>query len=122
MNLADARTAVAQTLTINAGINVKARQMGSPRALDGWVNLVRVEPADFACSRATLIVVVILGNTLAKAEDNLNELAVPMIDAITNAEEFRAFGVSLEPLGEIAVGTTATPLYALALTLTLEVE
>lgn len=121
MNLTQARQAVADALSAIDGLNFRPHPtVAQPRTGDGWVVVTRLEPADFAATTATLTAVVILGADEAKAEQLVDDLGVPMLAAVTKAPDLNPADASLVQQALVA-GPTGT-LYALALTLTLEVD
>lgn len=118
MSLAEARAAVAAALSTVSGLTVRTRPVATPKVGDGWVVVTRLAPAAFTACAATFTAVVILGADEAAAEGLLETYGVACIDAVTS--RLQAADVSLEAQVLLA-GTTSTPLYAIAVTLTLEV-
>jgi hypothetical protein len=119
MTLAEAREALAAVLSTVEGVDVRARPIGSPVAGDGWVVVQWLVPADFTSCSVTLAAVVVLGADQARADEFLEELAVPLVDAVTSSSLCPA-DVSLEPRTVVA-GQAATPLFVAVITLILEV-
>lgn len=125
--VAQQRAAVAAALNTlgtvdGVAVNVRSHPtVPSPVPGDGWVVAGPVKPADFTACWATLTAVLVLSQDEARAEILYDELAVPMVNAVTQTEGLHTTDVTLDPSFSITTGTSATPLYALALTLTLEV-
>jgi hypothetical protein len=118
--LAEAREAVATALSTVVGVDVRARPWRSAgKPGDGWVNVTRVVPAGFVGAYATLSAVVILSADDVDAEASLDVLATTLMNAVTGSD-LNPADVVLEP-ATVPVGQSATPLYVLVLTLTLEV-
>jgi hypothetical protein len=118
MTVTSARQDVAQTLSGVTNFEVRTRPVLSPRAYDGWVVLSSIRPSDFRNCYATFTVLLILGSDETKAEQIFDENGTRLIDA---AASLNATDITLESQA-LVVGNTATPLYALALTMTLEVS
>lgn len=117
------RTAIAAALTGVGGLTVRTERPVQARALDGWVNVAKVAPSSFATTACdcTFTAVLILGADERHATERVAELSVPVINAVTTGP-LHPDGVSLEPavlpVGDVSPGN----LYALILTLTLEVD
>jgi hypothetical protein len=77
-------------------------------------------PSDFSRSLVTLVVVVVLGADQLAAEELLETWAVDLIDAATTTEDLNVTDVALEPI--TLVVESGTPMHALTLTMTTEVE
>lgn len=122
MDLAAARTALAAALSVVPGATVSARPGRlAPVAGDGWVTLSRLAPGQFFDRHAaTLSAVVTLGPDEVKAEELLDTLAPALLSAAL-ASTLAPADVSLNPQ-LLVIGTTSAPLFALVLTLTIEVE
>lgn len=120
--IAEQRAAVASVVSLAAGMTVKTERPTIPRQGHGWVNLTRVVPSAFsvAACDATFTVVLVLGADERRAVELSATLAVPVINAVTTGA-LHPDGVSVEtallPAGDAAPGD----LFALILTLTLEV-
>lgn len=122
-SIAATRAALAEALTGLGGLTVTTRQPGTVRALDGWVNVgpVRPSPHSVASCDATFTAVLALSADRRVAEDLVDALSVDVLDAVTKGA-LHPDGVSLEP-AEIPAGDVAPgSLFALVLTLTLEVD
>jgi hypothetical protein len=123
MNLDDTRTAIADVLNTVAGLNVRPYAVKTPKPGDGWVNFTRIAPSGFSTTTCdcTYTVVITLGADERHATERAAELSVPVINAVTTGP-LHPDGVSLEPavlpVGDVSPGN----LYALILTLTLEVD
>ena len=122
MDLASARTALAAALSTVSGVTVTARPgRVTSNARDGWVTLSKLAPsAFFDRQSATLSAVVVLGADEVMAEELLDTLAPALLDAAVTSVLAPA-DVFLNPQ-MLVTGTTSAPLYALVLTLTIEVE
>lgn len=120
MTLTTARAAIATALSTVSGLDVRARPIKTPKAGDGWVTITRIVPADFSACLATFTAVVVLGADSAKAEELFESYGVDVIDAVTSST-LNPTDVALEPQA-LVVGDQASPMYVLALTLSLLVE
>ena len=118
-DLATTRQAIAAALNAVEGLNVSARPRTMGRGLDGWVTVGRIEPADFTRSLVTFTAVVLLAPDELAAEQLLEQYAVDAVNAITST--LNAADVAAEPAA-LVVGQASTPMYALTITLTLEVD
>ena len=118
MDLTATRQAIADALNTVPGLNVRTRPMTTAKTNDGWVVVSRVAPAGFTTVLVTFLAVVVLGPDATAAEARLDELAVPILDAILT--ELHAADVTLEPVA-LPVGLNAASMSALTVTLTLEV-
>lgn len=120
--IAEQRAAVASAVSLAAGMSVTTERPTHPRQGSGWVNLTRVVPSSFsvAACDATFTVVLVLGADERKAIELSATLAVPVINAVTQGA-LHPDGVAIEtallPAGDASPGD----LFALILTLTLEV-
>jgi hypothetical protein len=117
MNVAAARVALADALSTVDGVSVQPYTVKTPRVGDGWTTIVRAVPDGFTTTAATLVAFVVLGPDEVAAEKKADALMVPLLDA--------ASGLGGDVLAEsvtVVVGTNSTPLYALTITLTMEVE
>jgi hypothetical protein len=119
VNLTLNRQAVADALNTVAGLNVSARPKTAVRGLDGWVTVGRVTPSTFTLCMATFTAVVLLAADELAAETLIESLTVPCINALTAA--LNTADVSVEP-ATVLVGNQSSPMYALTITLTLEVD
>lgn len=116
------QTALADVLSDAFGGDVRTEPVTSPKALDGWVNIGKVVPGStMTTCDCTFTAVLILGSDARKAAESLRTLPVAIIAAVTTGA-LHPSDVSLEPVtlpaGDVAPGE----LYALVLTLTLEVD
>lgn len=121
--LAQVRTDVAAAVqAVDAALNIRTRPVKNARPNDGWVIVERVAPATYTACEATLTAVVLLGSTAdeTKAEDRFEALAVALVDAVTTGD-LHPSDVRCEP-ATVLVGDPGVPMYALTLTLTLEVD
>lgn len=119
--ITDTRQAIADALSLVPGLSVRTRAVKAPKQNDGWVIVRRVEPATYTACDVTFSAVVILGPDDAAAQDRLDALSVPLVNAVTTGDLHTA-AVSIEPLQLLVGDVTPAPLYALVLTLTLECE
>lgn len=124
-DLAQTRVDVAAAVTAAAAaagitLSVQPRPVRSSRPLDGWVTVGPVTPARFTKCDARLTVVVLLAGDESKAEERFEQLAVPLVDGVTK-DQLHPGDVSCEPV-TIPAGDPPVPTFALALTLTLEVD
>ena len=120
MTLTEAREALADALSGVSGLSVRARPtVKTPKTGDGWVVITRLSPSTFSTCSAVLTAVLILGSDAPKAEELFEQYGTAVIDAVTDA--LNVSDVSLEAQALVA-GNPAAPLYAIALTITLEVD
>lgn len=113
---------LAAALAVVTGGAVRTLPATSPRAGDGWVNIGRVVPGSRVTTcDCTFVAVLVLGSDAARAAEQIRTLPIALIDAVTTGP-FHPDGVTVEPAelpaGDVAPGS----LYALILTLTLEVD
>lgn len=120
--IAEQRAAIAAAVSLAAGMAVATERPTHPRQGSGWVNLTRVAPSalsNVSCD-ATFSVVLVLGADERRAAELSATLAVPLVNAVTQGA-LHPDGVAVEtallPAGDVSPGD----LYALILTLTLEV-
>lgn len=105
---------------VDPALRVKTREVRQAKADDGWVIVRSVTPATYAACDATLVVLVILGADQQRADERFDALAVALVDALTKGV-LHPQDVTAEPV-TVLVGDPAVPMYALTLTLTLEVS
>ncbi len=121
--ISEQRAAVAAAVSLAAGMTVTTERPTHPMQGSGWVNLTRVAPSAFSVTTcdATFAVALVLGADERVAIDLSATLSVPVINAVT-AGALHPDGVFIEtallPAGDASPGD----LYALILTLTLEVD
>lgn len=121
-SITQTQTDLAAALAAVTGGTVRTLPASSPRAGDGWVNISRIVPGSSvqACD-CTFVAILVLGSDAARAAEQIRTLPVALIDAVTTGP-FHPDGVSVEPAelpaGDVAPGS----LFALILTLTLEVD
>lgn len=118
MNLTESRQAIADALS-GAGFRVSPRPVVTSKAMDGWVVIGKLEPSTFGQSLTTFTAVLLLSPDEAAAEQLVEQYAVPCINAVTS--NLNAADVTAEPAA-LAVGQANTPMYALTITLSLEVD
>lgn len=121
MNLADTRQMLADAVTAAAPtLTVKAYPFAQPKPLDGWVVVERLSVASFRAADTRFNVFVILGTDLPSAERHVDTYAPALMAATAG---LLAAGVAVE-VREVPVGAGVSnaPLYALTLSLTLEVD
>lgn len=63
----------------------------------GWTRVTAVQPAGFRTANATLEAYLVLGPDETSAEQQLEDLAVPLLDAASTIDELPGFGFSVEP-------------------------
>lgn len=120
--ITEQQAALMAVLATATGMNVRAERPTVAKAGDGWVNVAKVSPSAFSTTTcdATFTAVLILGADERQAADRVAKLSVPVINAVTTGP-LHPDGVSVEPavlpVGDVSPGA----LYALILTLTLEV-
>lgn len=120
-SLVETRDALAAAVNaVDASLRVKTRTVKTPRADDGWVITGKLTPATYAACDAVLIVLVLLGADETRSQERFDVLAVPLVDALTKGA-LHPQDVTCEPV-TVLVGEPAVPMYALTLTLTLEVD
>ncbi len=118
--ISDQRAAVAAALNAVGGITVTDHPVtNNVRPGDGWVNVTRLAPADFAASAATMQAVVVLSPDPVKADARFDDIGVQLVDAVTGIGGVA--DVSAEPMLLVADGTVPGNLYAIQLTFTVEV-
>lgn len=116
------RVALADAVSHAAGMRVSVDRPTIARQGAGWVNLNRVVPSPFSVATcdATFAVVLTLGSDERRANELASTLSVAVVNAVTTGA-LHPSDVSVEP-AVIPVGdATAGDMYALILTLTLEV-
>lgn len=101
----------------DATLRVRVRSVKTPRPLDGWVIVGRVFPGPYR-TECVYTVLVLLAAEQDKADERFSALAVPLVDALTKGV-LHPSDVAAEPV-TVLVGDA--PMFALALTLTLEVD
>lgn len=121
--LSEARQALADVLSDLPGVGTATPRptTKTPRYGDAWVVMRELAPARFGgvCS-VQLIGVVCLGADKAKAEEHIDALAVPLLNAVTEA--LPAAGVKVEP-GELPLSDSATgSVFVITIVLTTEVS
>lgn len=116
------RALLASVLSGVSGLSVRTERPTQARAGDGWVNVGRVAPGlpTTACD-CTFTVVVVLGSDERRANEMLATLSVPIINAVTQGA-LHPSDVGLEPATLPAGDSTPGDVFALILTLTLEVS
>lgn len=121
--LAETREDIALALNSVPGLNIRPRTFKNQKANDGWIIVNRLETgATFATQTATFTAVILLSADEYKAESRMEELAVPLIEAVTKTDLFRASDVALEPV-VVPVGESPTaPFYALTMNISVEVD
>lgn len=119
MSLATVRQSIADSLNTVSGLNVSARPQVTTKGMDGWVIVARIAPSTFAQSLTTFTAIVLLSADELIAENLVEQLAIPCVNAVTST--LNAADVVAEPV-VVAVGQTATPMYALSITLSMEVD
>lgn len=117
--IAEARQEIADALSAIDTLNVQPKPIRNPRANDGWVIVSRMTPSRFGgVHMATFLVVIMLSADEVTAEARLDELSSDVLNATA---DLNTTDVVLEP-AEVMVGQQSTPLYALTLTLSMEVS
>jgi len=105
------------TLRIRPSSTVK-----HPRPNDGWVIVERIAVGQtYLRFNVTFTVVILLTADEVKAEQRFATLATQLVTAVT-AGALHASEVAAEPVIVLVGETTPAPMYAIALTLTLEVD
>jgi hypothetical protein len=118
--ISERRADVAAALNTIGGITVTDHPVtNNVRPGNGWVNVIRLAPADFTASAATMQAVVILSPDPVKADEMFDDLGVQLVDAVTGLGDVA--DVSAEPMILVADGTVPGNLYAIQLTFLLEV-
>ena len=104
------------------GFTVSTEPLVQARAGAGWVNIGRVVPGStMTTADCTFTVVVVLGADQRKAAELLRSLPVPLLNAVTTGA-LHPDDVAIEPVTLPAGDVSPADLYALVLTLTLEVD
>lgn len=125
MNLTDARMAVAEALNGIEGLRVTARPVkGNLRPNDGWVTVNTVSPGEYlgGAVLAVLNAYVSLGADEKKADEQVDELSAQILYAIINSNDIFAYDLSIQPQAIIAGEGVPGQVFALALTLTVELS
>lgn len=123
MNVADTRAALASVLNTVAGLNIRTRTVRNPKVGDGWIVINRMEVGmSNTAYDIQFTAVVVLGADEAKAESLMEDLMVPLMQAVTQDLVLRPDEISVEPVALPIGDVNPTPLYALTLTLNLEVD
>lgn len=118
MSLSEARQGIADALNTVGDLNVTTKAPRQPRTRDGWVIVSRLTPAGYSACAAVFTAVVVLGSDQATAEGLMEELAIPIVNALTYSD-LHVYDVSLEPESFVV---DTSQLYALAITLSMEVS
>jgi hypothetical protein len=120
--IAEQRSLLASLLTGVGGLTVRAERPTQPRTGDGWVNVSRVVPGLSVTScDCTLVAVLVLGSDERKAGELIATLSVPIVNAVTRGP-LHPSDVGIEPATLPAGDSTPGDVYALILTLTVEVN
>jgi hypothetical protein len=120
-SIVQAQAAIAAALA-PAGFNVRPEPVPNPRAGDGWANVGRVVIGQVLGSAdCTFTVVLVLGSDARAAATQIRALPVLLLDLVTTGA-LHAGDVAIEP-AELPAGDVApASLFALIITLTLEVD
>lgn len=117
----EARQALADAVSTLPDVTCVARPVpGNTRPGDGWVTVGRVAPGQFIGSRLlTLSAFVVLGSDERLADQKIDELSVPLLEAT-----YPLFGISPSVEPQIITAGEAVPgnIYALALSVTIEIS
>lgn len=121
-SIAQQQDAVAAAVTALGTFTVRSEPPVQAKAGDGWVNIGQVTPGStLTTCDCTFVVVLIIGSDARQAAKQLRTLPVQLVNAVTTGP-LHPDGVTVEPAelpaGDVAPGS----LYALVLTLTLEVD
>ena len=120
----DVATAQARAAAILSGLggSVRTEPVTSPRAGDGWVLIGRVTPGSTLTTFDVVLTgVLVLGSDQRAAAVLLRTLPTNVVRALTTGE-LHPQDVSVEP-AELPAGEVASgPMYALIVTLTVEVD
>jgi len=119
MNVTEARQALASACNSVVGVAVRPHPIRNPITGDGWVTVTRAAPYTYGTLAVDFTIVVILGADPEAAELKLDQWALTLIDAVTQGvlcSNVLAEGTTL------AVGQSQTPVHALTITATMEVE
>jgi hypothetical protein len=113
-------------LAAAGGFTVRAQphQSAGPdrRAGDAWVTPPRVTPATFGLARAELETVIVLSADPTRASGLFAELAVPVLDAVTQIDELPVADVEVTPQSLLAGDAATGALYLLVVNATAEVS
>lgn len=120
--LAQARETLAAALSAVEGIETVAAHGAKVqlRPMVGWTRVLSVAPAGFRTSRAVLEAYIVLGPTELDAEQQLDSLAVTLLDVAASIEDLPAANVAVEPA--VMATSPSTSLPVLVVTLTTEVQ
>lgn len=122
-SIAQQQDAIAAAITALGTFSVRLEPPAQAKAGDGWVNVGRVVPGStMTTCDCTFVVVLIVGADARQASRQIRTLPVQLVNAVTASPTLHPDGVTVEPAtlpaGDVAPGE----LYALVLTLTLEVD
>jgi len=122
-SIRDQQLAIAAAVSAaSLGFTVSDLPPTQPRAGVGWVNVGRVTIGQtLRTADCTFTVVLVLGADARKADEQLTILPVPLINALTTGA-LHAGDVAVEPATLPAGDVSPAQLYALFVTLTLEVD
>lgn len=122
-NIAAQRAVLASVLSAASGMRVAVERPTLARAGDGWVNVGKVAPSTFSAATCdcTFVAVLVLGSDERRAGELVASLSVPIVNAVTQGP-LHPDSVSLEPATLPAGDSSPGDVYALVLTLTLEVD
>jgi hypothetical protein len=81
MSLTEARQALADALSTLDDVNVRLRQMKTPRALDGWTVSGAVVPDGYGDAQAQIGAVILLSPDPIKADEAFDGLALGIVEA-----------------------------------------
>lgn len=121
-SITEQRALLASVLSGVSGLTVRTERPVQARAGDGWVNVGRVAPglSTVTCD-CTFVAVLVLGSDERRASELIASLSVPIVDAVTQGA-LHPDAVTLEPATIPAGDSSPGDVYALILTLTLEVD
>lgn len=123
MDLEETRTQIAAVLTdTDEDIRVTSHPVtNNTRPGDGWVNVTRIVPEGYEDLGVTFQVTVILSPDPVAADTRLDELAGPLMEAVTTGLS-GVTDVVIEPLALVSTGNPPGTLNAVQITFTMEVN
>ena len=122
MDITETREEIARVFTEVEDVAVTAHPVtNNVRPGNGWVDVTRIVPDGFEDLAVTFQVVVILSPDPASALVRLDELAGPLMEAVTTGLG-GVTDVVIEPLSLLSTGQPPGTLYAVQTTFTMEVN
>ena len=122
MTIAAVRKDVADALSTIADVTVRAYPVQSATYGDGWLSLAAIAPGPYLQQDdVTFTAMILLGNDIPTAEARFESLAPLVLAALTEGDLPAAKDVRIIPEA-VFVGSSSTPVPALSMSFTLEVD